>query len=179
MEQMRDQRTPLVGIIMGSDSDLPVMDAAANVLAELGVPYELTIVSAHRTPDRMYRYAREAEERGVRVIIAGAGGAAHLPGMVASLTVLPVIGVPVSATRLLGQDALLSIVQMPAGVPVATVGIGNAKNAGLLAARIIASAGDEFGNQITAKLDKFQVDMRQTAIDKGDALKAQLKNLAT
>src|SRR5512137_868526 len=119
-----------VGIIMGSDSDLPVMEGAAAVLAELGVPYELTIVSAHRTPDRMFAYAREAAGRGIDVIIAGAGGAAHLPGMVASLTVLPVIGVPISATKLAGQDALLSIVQMPAGIPVATVAIDNATNAG-------------------------------------------------
>ena len=121
--------------------------------------------------------AREAETRGLQVLIAGAGGAAHLPGMVASLTTLPVLGVPVQSQSLQGLDSLLSIVQMPAGVPVATVGIGNAKNAGLLAARILASAGDEFGNSITAKLDEFQVDMRQTAIDKGDALKAQLKKL--
>jgi phosphoribosylaminoimidazole carboxylase PurE protein len=127
-----------VGIIMGSDSDLSVMEGAASVLAELEVPYELTIVSAHRTPDRMFAYAREAEGRGIDVIIAGAGGAAHLPGMVASLTVLPVIGVPVSATRLAGQDSLLSIVQMPAGIPVATVAIDNATNAGLLAAQMLA-----------------------------------------
>ena len=164
---------------MGSESDLPIMQEAANVLTELNVPYELTVVSAHRTPERMVAYANSAKERGIKVIIAGAGGAAHLPGMVASITTLPVIGVPVPLTQLEGLDSLLSIVQMPAGVPVATVGIGNAKNAGLLAARIIASAGDEFGNSITAKLDKFQVDMRQTAIDKGDALKAQLKKLAT
>lgn len=139
-ETPREDGEPLVGIIMGSDSDLPVMDAAANVLSELGVHFELTIVSAHRTPERMVEYARSAEARGLRVIIAGAGGAAHLPGMVASLTVLPVIGVPVSATKLLGQDALLSIVQMPAGIPVATVAIDNATNAGLLAARMIGVA---------------------------------------
>ena len=164
---------------MGSKSDLPIMQEAADILTELQVPFEITIVSAHRTPERMYDYAKEAHKRGLKAIIAGAGGAAHLPGMVASLTSLPVIGVPVPLKNLDGMDSLLSIVQMPAGIPVATVGIGNAKNAGLLAARIIASAGDEFGNQMTAKLDKFQVDMRQTAIDKGDALKAQLKNLAT
>jgi len=138
---MAGNTTPRVGIIMGSDSDLPVMEAAATVLGELGVAYELTIVSAHRTPDRMFAYAREAEGRGLDVIIAGAGGAAHLPGMVAALTVLPVIGVPVSATKLAGQDALLSIVQMPAGIPVATVAIDNATNAGLLAAQMLA-AGD-------------------------------------
>ena len=126
-----------VGIIMGSDSDLPVMEKAEQILQELDVRYELTIVSAHRTPARLYDYARTAEERGLGVIIAGAGGAAHLPGMAAALTVLPVIGVPISATRLEGQDALLSIVQMPAGIPVATVAIDNAANAGLLAAQIL------------------------------------------
>ena len=168
-----------IAIIMGSDSDLEVMKEAANVLDEFKIEYEITVVSAHRTPERMYNFAKEAKGRGIKVIIAGAGGAAHLPGMVASITTLPVIGVPVKLKTMDGLDSLLSIVQMPAGVPVATVGIGNAKNAGLLAARIIASAGDDFGNSITAKLDKFQVDMRQTAIDKGDALKAQLKNLAT
>jgi len=138
---MAGKTTPRVGIIMGSDSDLPVMEAEATVLGELGVAYALTIVSAHRTPDRMCAYAREAEGRGLDVISAGAGGAAHLPGMVAALTVLPVIGVPVSATKLAGQDALLSIVQMPAGIPVATVAIDNATNAGLLAAQMLA-AGD-------------------------------------
>jgi 5-(carboxyamino)imidazole ribonucleotide mutase len=131
-----------VGIIMGSDSDLPVMSKAADSLAELGVPFELTVVSAHRTPDRMFEYARGAEQRGLRVIIAGAGGAAHLPGMVAALCVLPVIGVPVSATKLAGEDALLSIVQMPAGIPVATVAIDNATNAGLLAAQMLAISDD-------------------------------------
>jgi len=127
---------------MGSDSDLPIMGAAADVLAELGVAFELTLVSAHRTPERLYTFAREAEGRGVRVIIAGAGGAAHLPGMVASLTVVPVVGVPISATRLQGLDALLSIVQMPAGVPVATVAVDNATNAALLAAQMLAIHDD-------------------------------------
>ena len=130
---------PQVGIIMGSDSDLPTMAPAAEILAQLQVAYEMTVVSAHRTPERMFTYARSAEGRGLRVIIAGAGGAAHLPGMVAALCVLPVIGVPVSATRLAGHDALLSIVQMPAGIPVATVAIDNATNAGLLAAQILAT----------------------------------------
>ncbi len=129
-----------VGIVMGSDSDLRVMEDAATVLERLGVPYELTVVSAHRTPDRLYDYARGAEGRGLKVLIAGAGGAAHLPGMVAALSLLPVIGVPVSATKLQGEDALLSIVQMPAGVPVATVAIDNATNAGILAAQILATA---------------------------------------
>jgi len=130
-----------VGIIMGSDSDLAVMEKAATALSELKVGYELSIVSAHRTPDRLFSYAREAESRGLDVIIAGAGGAAHLPGMVAALSALPVVGVPISATKLNGQDALLSIVQMPAGVPVATVAIDNGTNAGLLAAQML-SIGD-------------------------------------
>ena len=134
--------THTVAIVMGSDSDLPIMSAAADVLAELGVAFELTLVSAHRTPERLYTFAREAEGHGVRVIIAGAGGAAHLPGMVASLTVLPVVGVPISATRLQGLDALLSIVQMPAGVPVATVAVDNATNAALLAAQMLAIDDD-------------------------------------
>ena len=129
---------PRVGIIMGSDSDLEVMSAAAEALAELGVPHEITVVSAHRTPVRMMEYARDARGRGLGVIVAGAGGAAHLPGMVAAVTPLPVIGVPVASTLLAGEDSLLSIVQMPAGVPVATVAINGARNAGLLAAQILA-----------------------------------------
>ena len=169
----------LVGIIMGSDSDWETMAPAAAILDDLGISHIAEVVSAHRMPEDMVYYAKQAASSGMRVIIAGAGGAAHLPGMVASITTLPVIGVPVPLTHLDGLDSLLSIVQMPSGVPVATVGIGNAKNAGLLAARIIASAGDEFGTELTKNLDKFQVDMRQTAIDKGDALKAQLKNLAS
>ena len=148
-----------VGIIMGSDSDLPVMRAAGDILSQLEVPFEMTIVSAHRTPDRLYEYAGNAEGRGLRVIIAGAGGAAHLPGMAASLSVLPVIGVPISATRLEGEDALLSIVQMPAGVPVATVAIDNATNAGILAAQILATGDDalrqrlaEYNTALSAKV---------------------------
>lgn len=141
--------TTRVGIIMGSDSDLPVMQQAADVLENLGVGFELTVVSAHRTPQRMYEYASEAESRGLRVIIAGAGGAAHLPGMVAALSPLPVIGVPVSATKLNGEDSLLSIVQMPAGVPVATVAIDNATNAGLLAAQILGTGDDELRQRVT------------------------------
>ena len=132
---------PLVGIVMGSDSDWPTMEAAAAALTEFGVPYEADVVSAHRMPEEMLRYGHEAHTRGLRVIIAGAGGAAHLPGMLAALTPLPVIGVPVPLKYLDGMDSLLSIVQMPAGVPVATVAIGNARNAGLLAVRILA-AGD-------------------------------------
>jgi 5-(carboxyamino)imidazole ribonucleotide mutase len=133
------EQGPVVGIVMGSDSDLPVMRAAAEALGELGVPHEVRVVSAHRTPEAMIDYGRRAEERGLRVIIAGAGGAAHLPGMLASVTPLPVIGVPVPLSHLDGMDSLLSIVQMPAGIPVATVAIGNARNAGLLAARMLAT----------------------------------------
>lgn len=131
---------PLVSIIMGSDSDWPTMRPAADILTELGIATEVDVVSAHRTPDKMTRFAREAAGRGIRVVIAGAGGAAHLPGMVASMTTLPVIGVPVQLARLDGLDSLLSIVQMPAGIPVATVAINGAANAGLLAARVIGSA---------------------------------------
>jgi len=137
-----------VGIIMGSDSDLPVMQQAADILDEFAIGYEITVVSAHRTPERMFEYARTAESRGLRVIIAGAGGAAHLPGMVAALSPLPVIGVPISATKLDGEDALLSIVQMPAGVPVATVAIDNATNAGLLAAQILGAGDDEVRQRV-------------------------------
>ncbi|MEQ8800248.1 MAG: 5-(carboxyamino)imidazole ribonucleotide mutase [Salinisphaeraceae bacterium] len=147
---MTAARQPLVGIIMGSDSDLPVMQKAADMLDELAVPYELTIVSAHRTPQRLYDYAGGAEERGLRVIIAGAGGAAHLPGMAAALTPLPVIGVPVNVTAFSGQDSLLSIVQMPAGIPVATVAIDNATNAGLLAAQILGTGDDALRDRVRA-----------------------------
>ena len=135
-------KQPVVGIIMGSDSDLLTMKQAAEVLTEFGVAHEVRVVSAHRTPRDMARYAETAERRGLRVIIAGAGGAAHLPGMVASQTTLPVIGVPIESKALHGLDSLLSIVQMPSGVPVATVAIGNGKNAGLLAVRILAAGGD-------------------------------------
>lgn len=145
-----NNESPRVAIIMGSDSDLPVMQAAADTLNELQISFELTIVSAHRTPDRMFDYARSAVDRGIRIIIAGAGGAAHLPGMVASLTPLPVIGVPISATKLEGEDALLSIVQMPAGIPVATVAIDNATNAGLLAARMLGIADDAVRGRVEA-----------------------------
>ena len=131
---------PLVGVIMGSDSDLKIMADAATVLEQFGVPFELTVVSAHRTPQRMVEYATTAVARGLQVIVAGAGGAAHLPGMVASLTPLPVVGVPIAATLLNGTDALLSIAQMPAGVPVATVAVNNATNAGLLAVQILGTA---------------------------------------
>ena len=131
---------PLVGVIMGSDSDLPVMQGAVDILEEFGIAHEVRIVSAHRTPDVMWDYAKQAADRGLRVIIAGAGGAAHLPGMTASMTPLPVIGVPVPLQQLDGLDSLLSIVQMPAGIPVAAVAVGNARNAGLLAVRILGSS---------------------------------------
>ena len=140
----------LVGIIMGSDSDLPVMQAAADALDELGVACEMTIVSAHRTPQRLYEYAQTAVDRGLRVIIAGAGGAAHLPGMAAAITPLPVIGVPVKTSSLSGQDSLLSIVQMPAGVPVATVAINGARNAGILAAQILGASDPAVRERIVA-----------------------------
>lgn len=146
---------PKVAIIMGSDSDLPVMSKAEDILKDFGIEFETTVVSAHRTPDRMVEYSREAADRGVKVIIAGAGGAAHLPGMVASLTHLPVIGVPVnSSNSIKGVDSLLSIVQMPGGVPVATVGIDNAKNAGLLAARILSTEDEEIGKKMQTFMEK-------------------------
>ena len=137
-----------VGIIMGSDSDLPVMQAAAEQLGDFGIAYEMTIVSAHRTPQRLYEYSQNAIERGLKVIIAGAGGAAHLPGMVAAITSLPVIGVPVKSSALSGEDSLLSIVQMPPGVPVATVAINGAKNAGILAAQILGTADSAIAKQV-------------------------------
>lgn len=155
-----------VGIIMGSDSDLPVMQAAADILTELEVAWELTIVSAHRTPDLLYEYAGGAEARGLRVIIAGAGGAAHLPGMAAALTVLPVIGVPVSATKMAGEDALLSIVQMPAGVPVATVAIDNATNAGILAAQMLATGDDA----LRGRLATYKLSLKDKVLAKAAAL---------
>ena len=162
--------TPLVGVIMGSDSDWPVMSAAAEALTEFEVPHEVSVVSAHRTPRRMLDYAGEAADRGLRVIIAGAGGAAHLPGMVASATTLPVIGVPVPLKYLDGIDSLLSIVQMPAGIPVATVSVGGARNAGLLAVRILA-ASDE---KLRARLDRFHADLEQLVLDKDAALRSSL-----
>ena len=149
---------PIVGIVMGSDSDWPVMEPAAAALAEFGVPYEAHVVSAHRTPRRMLEYAESAAGRGLRVVIAGAGGAAHLPGMVAAATPLPVIGVPRPLDRLDGLDSLLSIVQMPAGVPVATVSIGGGRNAGLLAVRILAAADPE----LRAAVERFQADLAES-----------------
>lgn len=157
--QNQPQDRPLVGVIMGSDSDLPVMQAAAEILDELQVPFEISIVSAHRTPKRLYSYAEQAAARGLRVIIAGAGGAAHLPGMVAAITPLPVIGVPVKSAALSGQDSLLSIVQMPAGVPVATVAIDGAKNAGLLAAQILGTADLELRQRIQHYKDALEAQV--------------------
>ena len=161
---------PLVGVIMGSDSDWPVLSAAAEALAEFDVPFEVGVVSAHRTPGRMLDYARGAAARGIRVVIAGAGGAAHLPGMVASATPLPVIGVPVPLATLDGMDSLLSIVQMPAGVPVATVSIGGARNAGLLAVRILAASDPG----LRARMESFQQDLEALVLEKDRALRDQL-----
>ncbi|PGH43393.1 5-(carboxyamino)imidazole ribonucleotide mutase [Micromonospora sp. WMMA1998] len=159
-----------VGLIMGSDSDWPTMRAAAEALDEFGVPHEVGVVSAHRTPLKMIEYGRSAAGRGVRVIIAGAGGAAHLPGMVASVTPLPVIGVPVPLKHLDGMDSLLSIVQMPAGVPVATVSIGNARNAGLLAVRILGASDPALRDRMAA----YQASLEDLVAEKEAALRASL-----
>lgn len=154
---MEQTTAPAIGIIMGSKSDLPVMQAAADFLKDIGIPYEITVVSAHRTPLRMVEYAQNARSRGLKVIIAGAGGAAHLPGMVASLTSLPVIGVPVKSSNSIdGWDSVLSILQMPGGVPVATVALNGALNAGILAAQIIGSSN----NEIAQKLDDYKDSLR-------------------
>ena len=168
---MADERSgPRVGVIMGSDSDWPVMEEAATALSEFDIPFEVGVVSAHRTPGRMLDYARSAAGRGIEVIIAGAGGAAHLPGMVAAATPLPVIGVPVPLSRLDGLDSLLSIVQMPAGVPVATVSIGGARNAGLLAVRILGSADPG----LRERIEQFQADLEAAVLDKDAALRNRL-----
>ena len=161
---------PVVGVVMGSDSDWPVMKAAADALAEFGVPYEADVVSAHRMPHDMIGYGGAAVARGLKVIIAGAGGAAHLPGMLASVTPLPVIGVPVPLAHLGGLDSLLSIVQMPAGIPVATVAVGGARNAGLLAVRILAASDSELQQKVIG----FQAELRQSAQAKGAALRTRL-----
>ncbi len=163
---MTESANPQVGIIMGSDSDLRVMQAAADMLTQLEIPFEMTIVSAHRTPERMMEYAGAARDRGLQAIIAGAGGAAHLPGMVAALTILPVIGVPIAITALQGQDSLLSIVQMPKGIPVATVAIDNAANAALLAAQIIAVSNSE----VAVKLQAFRDNQTETVMQKVKAM---------
>ena len=167
---MADQPQPRVGVIMGSDSDWPVMTAAAEALAEFDVPFEVGVISAHRTPQRMLDYAHGAADRGIEVIIAGAGGAAHLPGMVASATPLPVIGVPVPLAKLDGLDSLLSIVQMPAGVPVATVSIGGARNAGLLAVRILGSSDVA----LRARMGEFQKSLEAEVLTKDRALREKL-----
>ncbi|MEF9874078.1 MAG: 5-(carboxyamino)imidazole ribonucleotide mutase, partial [Glutamicibacter sp.] len=158
---------PLVGLVMGSDSDWPVMRLAAQALAEFGIPFEADVVSAHRMPEEMIDYGKKAHERGLRAIIAGAGGAAHLPGMLAAVTPLPVIGVPVPLAKLDGMDSLLSIVQMPAGVPVATVSIGGARNAGLLAVRMLAAGTDELAESLQVKLLQFADSLREQAHAKG------------
>lgn len=165
---MKPEVKPQVAIIMGSDSDLPVMANAAKILDELDIPYELTIVSAHRTPNKMYEYAHSAKERGLKVIIAGAGGAAHLPGMTASMTTLPVIGVPVQTKTLHGVDSLYSICQMPPGIPVATVAINGALNAGLLAAKILGTTNEEISN----RLEEYSDSLEQMVEDKAEKLEA-------
>ncbi|WP_128375837.1 5-(carboxyamino)imidazole ribonucleotide mutase [Streptomyces cavernae] len=165
---------PLVGIVMGSDSDWPVMEAAAKALDEFEIPYEVDVVSAHRMPHEMIAYGEQAAERGLKAIIAGAGGAAHLPGMLASVTPLPVIGVPVPLKHLDGMDSLLSIVQMPAGVPVATVSVGGARNAGLLAARMLAAHDEE----LLVRMREFQQDLGDQAREKGKRLRAKVEGAA-
>ncbi|GIL24963.1 N5-carboxyaminoimidazole ribonucleotide mutase [Actinocatenispora comari] len=165
------EQAPTVGVIMGSDSDWPTMQAAGDALAEFDVDFEVRVVSAHRTPALMLDYARQAADRGLRVIIAGAGGAAHLPGMVASATSLPVIGVPVPLKHLDGLDSLLSIVQMPAGIPVATVSVGGARNAGLLAVRILAASDAALRDRIVA----FQRDLERMVADKDARLQERLR----
>ena len=164
-------REVVVGIVMGSDSDWPVMEAAAQALDELGIAYEADVVSAHRMPTEMIAYGQQAATRGLRVVIAGAGGAAHLPGMLASVTPLPVIGVPVPLTHLDGMDSLLSIVQMPAGVPVATVSIGGARNAGLLAARILGAGTSPEDTAVRERMLAFQESLSASAKAKGEALR--------
>ena len=164
---------PIVGIIMGSDSDLPIMQAAADILKSFDIPFELTVVSAHRTPDRMVEYAKTARSRGLQVIIAGAGGAAHLPGMAAALTSLPVIGVPIKSTNSAdGWDSILSILQMPGGVPVATVALNGAKNAGLLAAQIIGTHNEK----IALAMDDYKSKMESEVLEKVNQLKTNWEN---
>lgn len=162
------ETSPLIGIIMGSDSDLHIMQAAADLLTQFQIPFELTIVSAHRTPQRMFEYASTAKQRGLKVVIAGAGGAAHLPGMVASLTTLPVIGVPIKSSNSIdGWDSVLSILQMPGGVPVATVALNGAKNAGILAAQIIGS----FDEEVSKRMAGYKQSLNEEVMRKAEALK--------
>jgi len=169
----KQPQTPIVGIIMGSDSDLKIMQDAATILKEFDIPFELTIVSAHRTPKRMVEYASKAADRGLKVIIAGAGGAAHLPGMIASLTTLPVIGVPVKSSNSIdGWDSILSILQMPNGVPVATVALDAAKNAGIIAAQIIGTSD----KNVADKLKAYKVDLEKSVLEKAKNLSADWNN---
>jgi 5-(carboxyamino)imidazole ribonucleotide mutase len=164
---------PIIGIVMGSDIDLPTMQAAADTLTLFNIPFELTVVSAHRTPDRMVQYAKTARERGLKVIIAGAGGAAHLPGMIAAITSLPVIGVPIKSTNSAdGWDSILSILQMPGGVPVATVALNGAKNAGLLAAQILGSSDSKIGQA----MDDYKLNMESEVMQKVENLKSSWNN---
>jgi 5-(carboxyamino)imidazole ribonucleotide mutase len=162
--------TPIVGVVMGSDSDWSVMSDAAQALKEFGIDFEVEVLSAHRTPERMIEWGKAAAGRGLKVIIAGAGGAAHLPGMLASVTTLPVVGVPVALAKLDGMDSLLSIVQMPAGIPVATVSINGARNAGILAARIIGATDDE----LSKKLEAFTESLKVAVAEKNEKLKSQI-----
>ncbi|CAA9398872.1 MAG: N5-carboxyaminoimidazole ribonucleotide mutase [uncultured Quadrisphaera sp.] len=169
-----DAGSPLVGVVMGSDSDWAVMRPAAEALEQFGVPHEVDVVSAHRTPEQMLAYGRDAAGRGLRVLVAGAGGAAHLPGMLAAVTPLPVVGVPVPLAHLGGMDSLLSIVQMPAGVPVATVSVGGAHNAGLLAVRILAAGEGPGAERLRAALADHQRGLREASAAKGERLRASL-----
>ena len=173
-----ESKTPVVGIVMGSNSDWDVMKNAADMLDMLDIPYEAKVVSAHRMPDEMFEFAETARDRGIKVIIAGAGGAAHLPGMLAALTELPVIGVPVPLKHLDGVDSLHSIVQMPAGVPVATVSIAGARNAGLLAARILGAGEGERAETLRGAMRDFQKDLRDVASAKGAALAERVSHRA-
>ncbi|WP_256837857.1 5-(carboxyamino)imidazole ribonucleotide mutase [Ornithinimicrobium faecis] len=173
MSERADAGRPVVGLVMGSDSDWPVMEAAAQVLEEFGVAFEADVVSAHRMPAEMIDYGATAEERGLRVIIAGAGGAAHLPGMLASVTVLPVIGVPVPLKHLDGMDSLLSIVQMPGGIPVATVSVAGAKNAGLLAVRMLGAGDGDEATRLREALSAYASQLRDQAHAKGERLRQQ------
>lgn len=167
---MTSQTKPVVGVVMGSDSDWSVMSDAAQALKDFGIEYEVEVLSAHRTPEKMIEWGKAAAGRGIKVIIAGAGGAAHLPGMLASVTTLPVIGVPVPLSKLDGMDSLLSIVQMPAGIPVATVSIGGAKNAGILAARILGA----FDDKLSAAMAAYSEDLKVQVAEKNAKLKSQI-----
>ncbi|GAA8847970.1 5-(carboxyamino)imidazole ribonucleotide mutase [Helicobacter pylori] len=173
-----DSSSPRVGLVMGSDSDWPTMEAAAEVLEEFGIAFEADVVSAHRMPTEMVEYGQQAEGRGLRVIIAGAGGAAHLPGMLASVTTLPVVGVPVPLKHLDGMDSLLSIVQMPAGIPVATMAVGGARNAGLMAVRILAAGEGEEAQRLREALANFAADLSAQAHAKGERLRQRVAGRA-